>query len=161
DGPDPSPPNPHLGGRLAVNAPSLWPRRAPAAGAPPFPPAPAAGGLPPPSPPAAQKDNTAATPPHHGRKNNTRPSNPDAELVITLDVGPRVISYKLTGGKNVFKEFSDQLGKSGEKDWVARGGHRLWTAPEDLTRTYAPDNGPVKYQELPAKEAGVVSVRFT
>ena len=26
---------------------------------------------------------------------------------------------------------------------MIRGGHRLWAAPEDPTRTYAPDNGPV------------------
>src|SRR6266704_3067940 len=62
---------------------------------------------------------------------------------------PRIISYKLTGGKNVFVELADQMGKSGESEWVARGGHRLWVGPEDLTRTYAPDNVPIKYEELP------------
>jgi hypothetical protein len=98
---------------------------------------------------------------YQGWKHNLRLSNGDAELIVTLDVGPRVISYKPAGGKNVFKEFTDQLGKSGEKDWQARGGHRLWTAPEDLTRTYAPDNAPVKYQELPARKAGTRTVRFT
>src|SRR5262249_53538689 len=30
-----------------------------------------------------------------------------------------------------------------------RGGHRLWTSPEDLTRTYAPDNQAVACRELP------------
>lgn len=84
---------------------------------------------------------------YHGWKNNLRLSNGDAELIITLDVGPRVISYRLAGGKNVFKNYTEQLGKSGEKDWQIRGGHRLWVGPEDLTRTYAPDNGPVPYQE--------------
>src|SRR5262249_24251920 len=29
-----------------------------------------------------------------------------------------------------------------------RGGHRLWIAPEDLTRTYAPDNAAVKHREI-------------
>jgi hypothetical protein len=29
---------------------------------------------------------------------------------------------------------------------VARGGHRLWAAPEDLVLTYAPDNSPVKIE---------------
>ena len=50
------------------------------------------------------------------------------------------------GGQNLFKEFKDQLGKSGEKDWQPRGGHRLWIAPEDRVKTYAPDNGPVKVE---------------
>jgi hypothetical protein len=81
---------------------------------------------------------------YQGWKNNLRISNGDAELIVTLDVGPRVISYKLSGGKNVFKNYDDQLGKTGEKEWQIRGGHRLWIGPEDLTRTYALDNGPVE-----------------
>jgi hypothetical protein len=142
-----------------VDAPSLWSRRLPAAGTVAL--ALAAGWLLPAAQAADKKDSTVETVAYQGWKNNLRLSNADAELVITLDVGPRVMSYKLNGGKNVFKEFPEQMGKSGEKTWVGRGGHRLWTAPEDLTRTYAPDNGPVKYQELPAKEAGVVGVRVT
>jgi hypothetical protein len=85
---------------------------------------------------------------YRGWKNNLRLSNGDAELIVTLDVGPRVISYKLTGGKNVFKEYEDQLGKTGEGEWMIRGGHRLWAAPEDTTRTYALDNSAVAYREL-------------
>jgi hypothetical protein len=92
---------------------------------------------------------------YQGWKNNLRLGNGDVELIVTLDVGPRIISYRLADGKNVFKEFAKQLGKSGEKDWQIRGGHRLWVAPEDTTRTYAPDNGPVEY-----KEEGVGQVRF-
>jgi hypothetical protein len=85
---------------------------------------------------------------YRGWKHNLRLSNNDVELIATLDVGPRIISYRLKQGKNVFKEYEDQLGKSGESEWMIRGGHRLWTAPEDLTRTYAPDNGPVEAREL-------------
>jgi hypothetical protein len=88
---------------------------------------------------------------YHGWKNNLRLSNGDAELIITLDIGPRIISYRLAGGKNVFKNYDEQLGKTGERDWQIRGGHRLWVGPEDLTRTYAPDNGPVAYQEQGGK----------
>src|SRR5262249_4187335 len=154
-----APPYPHLGGPTAVDAPSSWSRRLPAAGTVAL--ALAAGWLLPAAHAADKKDSTVETTEYQGWKHNLRLSNADAELIITLDVGPRVMSYKLTGGKNVFKEFPEQMGKSGEKTWVGRGGHRLWTAPEDLTRTYAPDNGPVKYQELPAKEAGVVGVRVT
>lgn len=85
---------------------------------------------------------------YKGWKNNLRISNGNVELTVTLDVGPRIIGYQLAGGKNVFKEYADQLGKTGEPDWQIRGGHRLWVAPEDLTRTYAPDNGPVHHQEV-------------
>ncbi|MFL5243144.1 MAG: hypothetical protein ACJ8FY_13640 [Gemmataceae bacterium] len=90
-----------------------------------------------------------------GWKNNLLISNGDAELIVTLDVGPRVISYKLTGGKNVFKEFADQMGKTGGKEWKSYGGHRLWIGPEDLTRTYYGDNGRVKYKEIDG------GIRFT
>ena len=90
---------------------------------------------------------------YKGWKNNLRLSNGDIELIITLDVGPRIISYRPAGGKNVFKEFEDRIGKSGEKDWQIRGGHRLWVGPEDLTRTYALDNGPVQFKEI---EPGLV-----
>lgn len=84
-----------------------------------------------------------------GWKNNLRMTNGSVELTVTLDVGPRILSYKLAVGRNVFKEFDDQLGKSGESDWMVRGGHRLWASPEDTTRTYYPDNGPVHHSPLP------------
>jgi hypothetical protein len=84
---------------------------------------------------------------YKGWKNALRIQNGDAELIVTLDVGPRIISYRLFNEANVFKEFTDQLGKSGEKDWQIRGGHRLTVAPEDPARSYVPDNGPVKYRQ--------------
>ena len=80
--------------------------------------------------------------PYAGWPRNLRIANADVELVVTLDVGPRVIRYAAPGGRNLFGETADQLGKSGEPHWMPRGGHRLWTAPEDKTRTYAPDNRP-------------------
>ena len=62
---------------------------------------------------------------------------------MTGDVGPRIMRYGFVGGQNFFKEFTEQLGKSGEKEWQARGGHRLWIGPEDKIKSYAPDNGPI------------------
>src|SRR5216683_2403689 len=79
---------------------------------------------------------------YHGWKNNLCLSNGEAELIITLDVGPRIISYRLVGGKNVFKNYEDQLGKTGEKEWQIRGGHRLWEGPEEMNRNYDTDKGP-------------------
>ena len=68
---------------------------------------------------------------YRGWKNNLRLSNGDAELIVTLDVGPRIISYRLADGRNVFHEAADQLGKSGEAEWVGRGGHRLFLVPAE------------------------------
>jgi hypothetical protein len=90
---------------------------------------------------------------YRGWKNNLKLSNGEAELIITLDVGPRVIRYGYVGGANVFKEFDEQIGKSGEKEWMIRGGHRLWHAPEEIKRTYELDNSPVKWEKL--GESGV------
>jgi hypothetical protein len=82
-----------------------------------------------------------------GWKRNLRLQGPTTELVITLDVGPRIIRYALHGGKNVFVEIPGQIGKSGEKEWMIRGGHRFWTAPE-AGHSYELDNGPVEWKKL-------------
>src|SRR4051794_17684898 len=79
-----------------------------------------------------------------GWPNCYRITNGEVELIVTTDVGPRVIRYAFVGGQNLFKEFQAQLGKSGEKEWMPRGGHRIWMAPEDVKLTYALDNGPVR-----------------
>lgn len=85
---------------------------------------------------------------YEGWKNNLRLSNGAAKLIVTLDVGPRIISYRLADGKNVFKEYTEQLGKAGEEEWQIRGGHRLGVAPEDPRRTFVPDNSPVTWKLL-------------
>lgn len=79
-----------------------------------------------------------------GWPNCYRISNGEVELIVTTDVGPRVMYYGFAGSKNVFKEYQEQLGHSGESKWMARGGHRLWAAPESIPDTYALDNSPVK-----------------
>jgi hypothetical protein len=83
-----------------------------------------------------------------GWPNCVRISNQHVELVVTTDVGPRVIRYGFVGGQNLFKEFPAQLGHSGEATWQPRGGHRIWIAPEIVPDTYAPDNGPVSAKLL-------------
>lgn len=67
------------------------------------------------------------------------------ELIVTLDVGPRVIRFGIPGGQNLFKEFEDQMGVTSGNEWMSFGGHRLWHAPEVYPRTYAPDFNPVEY----------------
>ena len=47
------------------------------------------------------------------------------------------------GGRNLFKEYKELLGKTGGEEWNIFGGHRLWHAPEEKPRTYWPDNDPV------------------
>ncbi len=66
------------------------------------------------------------------------------ELIATADVGPRIVYFGLAGGKNLFKLFQDQIGRTGDGEYHFYGGHRVWAAPEDLVYTYIPDNDPVR-----------------
>jgi hypothetical protein len=79
-----------------------------------------------------------------GWKNCFSLSNGSVELIVTSDVGPRIIRLAHCDGKNFFAEFKDQIGRSGEKKWMIRGGHRLWIAPEKRPLTYELDNDPVE-----------------
>lgn len=81
-----------------------------------------------------------------GWPNSYRMTNGEVELVVTGDIGPRIIRYGFVGGPNIFKEYAEQIGKTGEKEWQIRGGHRLWVGPEvppPSPITYAVDNFPV------------------
>lgn len=78
-----------------------------------------------------------------GWRNCIRLANDTVELIITTEVGPRIISYALRGGKNVFKTYEEMMGVTSGTEWMIFGGHRLWHAPEDPVRTYAPDFAPV------------------
>jgi len=44
---------------------------------------------------------------------------------------------------DVFKEFTETLGKSGEEKWQLRGGHRIWPRPKTPSRPTRRDTGPV------------------
>lgn len=83
--------------------------------------------------------------PFAGWDRNLRLANDHAELIVTLDVGPRILSYGHPASENVFKNFPEQLGGSHEEEFLLRGGHRLWVAPEDAVRSYHFDNQPVDF----------------
>jgi hypothetical protein len=65
-----------------------------------------------------------------------------------------VIRFGFVGGQNLFKEYADQMGKSGEEKFQLRGGDRVWKAPEDPIATWAPDNLPV---EITATPSGLIA----
>jgi hypothetical protein len=75
-----------------------------------------------------------------------RVSNGEVELIVTSDIGPRIMRFGFMGGQNLFKEYEEQLGGVGEPEWKLRGGHRVWAAPEDAKRTYALDNSPIQVE---------------
>ncbi len=73
-----------------------------------------------------------------------RMSNGAVELLITAELGPRIIRAGLAGGPNLLREYPDHRAQRAAGQWRLYGGHRLWHAPEDPVRTYQPDNDPVE-----------------
>lgn len=72
-------------------------------------------------------------------------SNGTVEVIVTTDIGPRVIRYGFTNQENILGELPAES-NSDPNAWKAYGGHRLWTAPEAMPRSYSPDNRPVEYK---------------
>ena len=81
-----------------------------------------------------------------GWPNCYRVSNGEVELVVTADVGPRIIRYGYVGGQNLFVELEEDLGRTGDENWRLYGGSRLWVAPEDAVYSYGADNDPVEIE---------------
>ncbi len=79
-----------------------------------------------------------------GQANCVRLSNGTVDVVVTTAVGPRVIRYGFIGGDNLLGEVPELSVKTALGEWKPWGGHRLWTAPEDMPRSYSPDNAPVE-----------------
>ncbi|MGZ6265739.1 MAG: hypothetical protein ACXWN4_02385 [Candidatus Limnocylindrales bacterium] len=85
---------------------------------------------------------------YRGWANSYRLSNDVIDLVVTTDVGPRIIRCGFVNDENEFKEFPDQVGRTGGDEWRIYGGHRFWHAPEDPLRTYFPDNSTVACEQV-------------
>lgn len=80
------------------------------------------------------------------------------EAIITIDVGPRIISFRFCDGENVL--YTDERRTYAYDDESIRnyygetsvcynyGGHRFTTIPEDMPYSFYPDNEPVVYSLL-------------
>ncbi len=94
--------------------------------------------------------------PYAGRPNNYRLTGearggdgPAVEVVVTADVGPRIIRLGFVGGRNQFAELPDVTQATPDGDWHIYGGHRFWHSPESMPRSYYPDNHPVAVEVGP------------
>ena len=76
--------------------------------------------------------------------------NDSVELTLPFELGPRILRYAFIGEKSLFAEFPAQKADPNTEKWHSFGGHRLWHGPEDIVRTYMPDNDPVHIELRPA-----------
>lgn len=67
------------------------------------------------------------------------------KLLVTQSVGPRILSLQFDDGENLLAELPDFVTECpGNGTFRFHGGHRLWHAPEEPSRTYLPDDSPVE-----------------
>ncbi len=84
--------------------------------------------------------------PYAGWNKCLRIDNGTMELIVTLEVGPRIIRCSFIGKENLFAEYADQAGRKNESVYHSYGGHRLWVAPEEHPKTIFPDNHEVRWK---------------
>ncbi len=80
-----------------------------------------------------------------GWPNCVRLCNDEVEIIITTDIGPRIIRCGFINKQNFFYLSPKDSGRMKDNDWRIYGGHRFWHAPEAIPRSYSPDNDPVHY----------------
>lgn len=85
--------------------------------------------------------------PYSGWSNCFRYSNDLIELIVTTDIGSRIIHYGWCGHENQLFIMPETACQSGGDQWHLYGGHRLWQAPERFPQSHFPDNHPIQLQE--------------
>jgi hypothetical protein len=82
-------------------------------------------------------------------------SNRVIDVVVTVDIGPRIVRFGYIGEENVLyndlerkyvnndPKIAERYGK--DAAFYLYGGHRVWLYPERMPETYYPDNDPVVY----------------
>jgi hypothetical protein len=70
--------------------------------------------------------------------------NATLQLLVTQSVGPRIISLRFNGGDNLLAVLPEFITERPDGEtFHFYGGHRLWHAPENMSRTYFPDDEPL------------------
>lgn len=80
-----------------------------------------------------------------GWPNCIRLYNEQIELIVTTDIGPRIVKFGYINGQNFLYLVPEHAGKAGGDQWLIYGGHRLWLAPEAFPFSYNPDNDKVEF----------------
>lgn len=75
-----------------------------------------------------------------------RLTNGEVKIIVTTDIGPRILFYGFAGGENILGLHPEAKVETALGVWKPYGGHRLWIAPENMPDSYAPDNSAVDYE---------------
>ena len=81
----------------------------------------------------------------NGWPNCIRMFNDEIELIVTTDIGPRIVRFGFINQQNFFYLVPEHMGQTGGTEWRIYGGHRLFIAPEEMPRSYSPDNDKVEF----------------
>ena len=66
-------------------------------------------------------------------------------LIVTTQVGPRILYLACDGCENMLHRIAEDEGKTCDQTWRLFGGHRLWAGPQVRFRPNEPEDQPVKY----------------
>jgi hypothetical protein len=76
-------------------------------------------------------------------------SNAHLSLDFLTQAGPRIVRLSVSGSnENLLAELPDMALPTSFGDFHILGGHRLWHAPEDMPRTYIPDDAGLTVEDL-------------
>lgn len=76
---------------------------------------------------------------YKGWPGSYRITNGEIEMIVTGDIGPRIMRCGFVGEQNLLKGFRDQLGGSREEKFQLRGGNRLCKALHTASGAGKPD----------------------
>jgi len=77
-------------------------------------------------------------------------SNAHLSLDFLTQAGPRIVRLSLAGsGDNLLAELPGMALPTSFGDFHILGGHRLWHAPEDMPRSYIPDDAGLTVEDIP------------
>lgn len=82
---------------------------------------------------------------YEGWPNCIRLCNDQIELIVTTDIGPRIVKFGFISKQNFLYIVPGHSGTTGGDVWRIYGGHRLWLAPEAIPFSYNPDNDKVEF----------------
>jgi hypothetical protein len=55
------------------------------------------------------------------------------------------VHFGFIGDQSLLYVSQEDKGRQGGDEWKIYGGHRLWLAPEEMPKSYSPDNHPISY----------------